>query len=330
MRLLTDAPDAARALLGPGAELVPAATHDLTDDDRTAWHAFADAPRVWTSRTGLSGVGGPGPLILVGEAPRSHFGRMNDLLASGHDVAPGTVCVARSGARFRGQRGRAWSALAGNLHLVAHLALDVPAAASQPGLAILPAVAAAEAIEALTAGRVRPGLKWVNDLLLGGRKIGGVLTATQLHGDRVRHAVVGIGVNVARAPDLPPAPRALPAGRLADADPVFAAEGGWARLLAATIDELGRGRDAIVAGRGDELVARYRDRAAFLGRHVTIWPVEEEAPGGGPLARGRVLALRPDLSLVLDGVPEPIRSGRMTIIGADDEDGRDPVADRRP
>ena len=46
-------------------------------------------------------------------------------------------------------------------------------------------------------------LKWPNDLLLHGRKLAGVLTETQLDGDRMTYAVVGLGLNVnlTRPPD---------------------------------------------------------------------------------------------------------------------------------
>ena len=132
-----------------------------------------------------------------------------------------------------------------------------------------------------------------------------------MQGGRALHLVVGVGVNVARAPDLPPSPRALPAGALADADPVFADEGAWARLLPAVRAELAKARDQLRRGGSAALLRPYRERAAFLGRRVTIWPVEDEADP--PIARGRVLALNDDLSLELEGVTAPVRRGRMTL-----------------
>ncbi len=44
-----------------------------------------------------------------------------------------------------------------------------------------------------------PDLKWPNDLLLGGKKIGGILTEMNAEATRVRHIVVGIGINVNQA-----------------------------------------------------------------------------------------------------------------------------------
>jgi biotin-[acetyl-CoA-carboxylase] ligase BirA-like protein len=255
-----------------------------------------------------------GWLLVLDDAPRSQFDGLVERLAAGDDLPDGLACVALAGSRFRGQRGRPWAALRGNLHLSVVLALDLDAAAHQVGLTLLPAVATARAIEAVSEGRLRPGLKWVNDLLLDDRKVGGVLASTQLQGGRVRHAVFGIGVNVARAPDLAPAPRVAAAGCLAPLDPAFAGAAAWAPLLLALLREIERARRTLVDGDGAALFAAYRDRAAFLGRSVTIWPVDE-VPGTDPvpLARGRVLELLPDLGLRLEGRAEPVRVGRMTI-----------------
>jgi BirA family biotin operon repressor/biotin-[acetyl-CoA-carboxylase] ligase len=252
-----------------------------------------------------------GPLLVAREVGFSQFERLAAWAREGAVPPDGLACVALAGSRFRGQRGRPWTALPGNLHLATHLTLDLDAAATQAGLSLLPSVAVARAIERVSDGRVRPGLKWVNDLLVGGRKVGGVLSATQVQGGRALHLVVGIGVNVARAPELPPSSRALPAGALAGADPVFADEGAWARLLPAVRAELAQARDQLRRGGSTTLLEPYRERAAFLGRHVTIWPVEDEA--GPPIARGRVLALNDDLSLELEGVAAPVRRGRMTL-----------------
>jgi biotin-[acetyl-CoA-carboxylase] ligase BirA-like protein len=316
--LLTDAPDAARPLLAPGSDWRRVDPVEFEPKVRDAWHAIAaDGPdgALWCAdgagvapprRSGARRV-----VLVVDDAPRSQFDVLNERLASGVALPSGLVCVALSGARFHGQRGRPWVAHRGNLHVSVHLPLDVDAAEAQPGLTALPAVAAARAIERLTEGRVVPTLKWVNDVLVDERKVGGVLVATQVHADRVRHAVVGVGINLVRAPDLPVSPRVVPPVALGAVDPAGAAEGAWARLLVALVDELERGRALLRSGDGDHLVAAFRSRSAFLGRVVTIWPSGDD--DGAAIARGRVLELLPDLSLRLEGVAEPVRGGRMTL-----------------
>ena len=317
MHLLTDAPDDVQALAPAGVALERTRLRDLPPSERRLWSTLAPTSEPWLGELPVDRFGLTGPLVVVRHATRSQLDVLDELSAADAGVTGGTTCVALAGSRFRGQRGRTWSTSRGNLHASVHLAFDVGAAESQAALAVLPAVAAAEAIEEVTAGRVRPRLKWVNDLLLGQRKVGGVLTSTQVQSGRIRDARVGIGVNLTYAPEIVATMGALEAGRLADADDAFATPDAWALLLPALTRRLARGRDAVAGGTGARLVDRYRDRAAFLGRHVTIWPVDDDGVGSeraaAPVARGRVLELRPDLSLILEGVAQPIRAGRMTI-----------------
>ena len=49
-------------------------------------------------------------------------------------------------------------------------------------------------IEATTG--LRPALKWPNDLLWQGRKLGGMLTELRTSGERLEYAVLGLGINV--------------------------------------------------------------------------------------------------------------------------------------
>jgi len=312
MPLLTDTPHAAEPLLAAGMRWERVDPAALGPEAADAWRAFGGDGLPWV---GPSPAAGARLLIVREHAPASQFARMQELLAAGGELPDGLACVALRGRRFQGQRGRSWKALRGNLHLSVYLALDLAAAESQVGLALLPAVATARAIEAASGGRLRPGTKWVNDLLLGGCKVAGVLTATQLQGARVRHALLGIGANLVRAPRLPPSPRVPEPGCLAAFAEGWDDDGAWARLLPPLLREIDAGRAALEAGDGAALLVAYRERAAFLGRPVTIWPVDEgpDPDAVRPLARGRVLELLPDLSLRLEGVAEPVRSGRMTL-----------------
>lgn len=328
---VTDAPDACRRALGLAFE--PVELHELDAATRWAASTFLEraAPagpdaasgagmRSW--RASLAPPFAPswrGPIVVAERAAGSQFVRLQEILASDAErrdrrVPDSLACVALSGTRFRGQRGRSWTTLRGNLHLSVQLRLDLPAREAQAALAVLPAVAAGRAVERATDGTVRPGLKWVNDLLLNDRKMGGVLSSSHVESGRVRHLLLGIGLNVAATPDLPPSPRALPPTRLADVDASFADAYAWGRLLGPLLDAIAAAREQLATGRSREIVDAYRERAAFLGRHVTIWPVEASDDGEtAPVARGRVEALLPDLSLRIAGRSEPIRQGRMTL-----------------
>ena len=94
----------------------------------------------------------------------------------------------------RGRLDRRWWAPPGS-SLLMSLLLRPALPPDQAGqLTMCLGLAAVEAIEAVTG--LRPALKWPNDLLLEGRKLGGMLTELRLDGERLDYAVLGLGVNV--------------------------------------------------------------------------------------------------------------------------------------
>lgn len=108
----------------------------------------------------------------------------------------GTVLIAREQTAGRGRRGRSFlSAPDKGLYMSMLLRPGLPAEKLMP-LTGMCAVAAAEACEAVSGHPV--GIKWVNDLILNGKKLGGILTELgTTPGDETPWAVIGIGVNLA-------------------------------------------------------------------------------------------------------------------------------------
>jgi len=105
------------------------------------------------------------------------------------EAPEGTLVVADEQTAGRGRLGRSWLAPAGT-SLLCSLQLRPPVPAKRlPELTLVAARACGEAIAALT-GLV-PELKFPNDLLLGGRKVAGVLAEA-----REARVVLGIGINV--------------------------------------------------------------------------------------------------------------------------------------
>jgi BirA family biotin operon repressor/biotin-[acetyl-CoA-carboxylase] ligase len=106
----------------------------------------------------------------------------------------GTVVVADYQTRGRGRAGRTWLAEPGlNLLLSVLLRPSLPLA-RVPQLSLLAAVASTEALAAEPGVSAR--IRWPNDLMLAGRKVGGVLTEAASGAERVLYAVIGIGINV--------------------------------------------------------------------------------------------------------------------------------------
>jgi BirA family transcriptional regulator, biotin operon repressor / biotin---[acetyl-CoA-carboxylase] ligase len=92
----------------------------------------------------------------------------------------------------RGRLGRSWVSSPG-LGVYATLVLaPVPAA---PPVSMLPLVAGIGLCRALRARLPSAGLKWPNDLVVGGRKIGGILIETLPMGEGAQAALIGFGVN---------------------------------------------------------------------------------------------------------------------------------------
>jgi BirA family biotin operon repressor/biotin-[acetyl-CoA-carboxylase] ligase len=113
----------------------------------------------------------------------------------------GTLISARAQRAGRGRRGRVWVSAPGNLYLSILLRPEGAAgAAAQLGFAA--ALAVGEAVLPLLPQAEALAFKWPNDVLVGGRKISGILLESQASGEgRVDWLVVGIGVNLATFPD---------------------------------------------------------------------------------------------------------------------------------
>ena len=104
----------------------------------------------------------------------------------------GTAVLAEEQTAGRGRLGRSWVSPAGkNLYLT--LVMRPPARRLRV-LSIVSPLAIAEALE--EAAGLSSRIKWPNDVVVGGRKIAGILIETDLAGDAVKHALVGMGLNV--------------------------------------------------------------------------------------------------------------------------------------
>jgi BirA family transcriptional regulator, biotin operon repressor / biotin---[acetyl-CoA-carboxylase] ligase len=105
----------------------------------------------------------------------------------------GTVVIARAQRAGRGRLGRVWHSPPGeNLYLSCVLRpqcepVRVPPITLAAGLGV---------IDAVTAAGASAVLDWPNDVMLGNRKLAGILTEMSSRGQRVEHVITGIGVNL--------------------------------------------------------------------------------------------------------------------------------------
>jgi BirA family biotin operon repressor/biotin-[acetyl-CoA-carboxylase] ligase len=205
-----------------------------------------------------------GPVEWVAETGSTN----EDLTARARAGAPeGLVLGTERQRAGRGRRGRAWLAASGHGLLVSVLL--------RPGVppveaGVLPIVAAVAVAETLGPGAE---IVWPNDILIGRRKVAGILCEMSADQERVTWAVAGIGINVRSAPALDDA-RWEP-GALADTgEPPRRAD-----LLVDLLAVLGRRYAAWTAAGPEDTLAAYAQRDALAGRVVTVSLTEEEIVG---------------------------------------------------
>jgi BirA family transcriptional regulator, biotin operon repressor / biotin---[acetyl-CoA-carboxylase] ligase len=116
-------------------------------------------------------------------------------LELGHAGEPeGTVLVAEEQTAGRGRAGRAWASERASGIYVTLLLRPRLAPVQAPLLTMMAGLSVHAAVEAVTGLNV--DLKWPNDLLIGGKKTGGILTEMLAEPNQVRFVIVGIGLNV--------------------------------------------------------------------------------------------------------------------------------------
>ena len=138
-------------------------------------------------------------------------------------VPEGQVLVAEEQTAGRGRLGRTWTSVPGAALTFSVLLRPVTVPAERRGwLPLIAGVAVASAVRSVTGGGASGGggsggavdavLKWPNDVLVGERKLAGILAEQSPDGSAV---VIGIGLNVATPADaLPVSPAGLPATSL--------------------------------------------------------------------------------------------------------------------
>lgn len=106
----------------------------------------------------------------------------------------GTLVVADRQSAGKGRRGRSWESPANSgIFMTLLLKPEInPSNASM--LTLVAALAVARAIRQVTG--VEALIKWPNDIVMGGKKICGILTEMSAQFDYINHIVVGIGINV--------------------------------------------------------------------------------------------------------------------------------------
>jgi BirA family biotin operon repressor/biotin-[acetyl-CoA-carboxylase] ligase len=214
----------------------------------------------------------------------------------------GLVVTAEQQTAGRGRRGRGWVSPRGtNIYLSTVWEFQRGAEAMH-GLSLAVGVAVAEALDEQGLDGVR--LKWPNDLLFAGAKLGGILIETSGHASGPASAVVGIGVNLA----MPAEAAAGIDQQWTDVQRAGGTRGGRNQLMAALLNHLlpllvGYERQGFGAWRD-----RWQRRSAHVGERVSIRSGETEMIGvfNGVDDSGAVL-------LDLGGTVQAFNGGELSL-----------------
>ncbi len=174
------------------------------------------------------------------------------------------VAVCETQSAGRGRRGRQWhSPRARNIYCTIGLLKALPAN-RQGLLSIVTGLALCRAIEASTAARVE--LKWPNDLLAAGEKLGGILIESRPHDNSTFFFAIGFGINLfLQADEI--AAIGQPATSL---DRLTARPPDRNALLAAAIDSVVAAIRDFDHNEADQIVEQFRDYDAMHGRRVEV------------------------------------------------------------
>ncbi|MDJ0846380.1 biotin--[acetyl-CoA-carboxylase] ligase [Crocosphaera sp.] len=179
-----------------------------------------------------------------------------DLLAEGHSFP--LMAIAAQQTAGRGQWGRTWVSSLGGLYLSVGLTLNLPAD-NAPHLTLFTAWGIAQSLRQYG---LPISLKWPNDLILEGGKLGGIKSETRIQQETITHSVVGVGINWSNAVPHP----GITIQSYPDSHNIDSLE----TLAAVTINGIFQGYEVYQQEGIDVLLRNYVEILESVGRTVMI------------------------------------------------------------
>lgn len=213
----------------------------------------------------------------------------------------GTVVIADVQTAGRGRLGRPWLSPWGSLAMSVILK---PSLDCVPGMVMIASLAVLKAIEKMAG--LTCAIKWPNDVLIGGKKVCGILIESETAANQVNHVILGIGVNINFEPSVYPEISEIATsishelGREVDRE----------EFTCTLLCELERLYLGLRTGDYVSVYKQWRKRLETLGKLVTV-------KGGQHVEKGRAEDVSEKGSLLLrraDGSLIEIMAGDVTIV----------------
>jgi BirA family transcriptional regulator, biotin operon repressor / biotin---[acetyl-CoA-carboxylase] ligase len=217
----------------------------------------------------------------------------------------GTVVLAESQRRGKGRLGRRWESPAG-VNLYCSIILRPPIMPMQAvQLTFLSVVAVVHAVTETT--NLAPTIKWPNDVLVGGRKVAGLLNEMGAETEKVNFVILGIGVNINMVRDQFPVDLRHPATSLSLEEGRPVSRRDFTRALLRAADTL---YTAYLAGDYAAIRNEWLARCSIIGKRVFVSCQENVIAGvaNGIDDYGALLLTRDD------GYVERILAGDVALV----------------
>lgn len=219
------------------------------------------------------------------------------LVSSG--VAVPIAVVATEQTKGRGRRGNSFSSPPGGIYLT----LAVSAAPITRGMELITSAIALRICEVLEETyAVEPGIKWVNDVYLEGRKLCGILVERVCGADEAGVVLIGVGLNCLARPDFEGGVRPISLAEVVPEESIDS-ETLCARLIRTLLDLTGT--DIFAA----EVVEGCARRSTLIGKRVLLTHDGARLEGTAIALdeRGRLIVDLGDACLTLDSAASNVR-----------------------
>lgn len=246
-----------------------------------------------------------GRTLEVHETIGSTNTRAKELALSG--TPHGTVVIADEQQEGRGRRGRSWISPKGTgIWMSLVLRPDFKAIFASR-ITVIAVLSVSDAV--LKATGIRPMIKWPNDLIMGTKKVCGILTEIKADDANTDYVIAGIGINVSSRKDQFPPELAGSASSVYQETGMHICRN---LLIADILNSFEKFYDSLTGSDGfTQHRMKYRDLCTTLGKRVRIFGLNEEF-------EGTAVDITDDCTLKVkldDGTEREILSGDVSVRG---------------